>query len=579
VETTEYFGETYPGAVPYNPFVGFGGLDDLMASGAYDGKYFPFTTFHRLNAHTRLTLSFLSLGNFAAPDPRLSLLKRADGGTANAVGDSSGGKVKKWDDNNKRKWDLYPEVYDAIRANRVTRDGENASFSEIAWCLSSLTEILIRADYHGGYASVATSKGFIQSLGAQNRATGVGETVRLDHVIVARADNETSPSKWIAKEHEKFLQYAKTYSENYKVMFLADYFRVNAEILRMSICHGNGVFVDGDADNGCVCATGFVGVECQGVCPACSTEGTVGDFNFSDGVTGGCVLDDDPTYASLAFLESIGALEETRGGAPTKCVCKVGFAGLLCDQECAPCAGGVSECITDPTSGNPACACPTGAGGAYCQHVCPPCDYAQSRCDAGTFSGPHPGTHAVCECNDDDRRTGATCELHCPGDDATNFCGNGECTHDLAGVPYDDTTASTRAADFSFCECDLGFVGSTCSLPCPGSATHPTRPGPFPCLGRGACGVGADNGAAVCVCTSGYSGDMCDTPRNMCGDGLVTFNEQCDDGNLVVGDGCDASCVVESWNGWQCVRVPVDGVTQVEGVRISYTSACTLMDA
>jgi cysteine-rich repeat protein len=65
----------------------------------------------------------------------------------------------------------------------------------------------------------------------------------------------------------------------------------------------------------------------------------------------------------------------------------------------------------------------------------------------------------------------------------------------------------------------------------------------------------------------------------MCGDGLVTFNEQCDDGNLVVGDGCDASCVVESWNGWQCVRVPVDGVTQVEGVRISYTSACTLMDA
>ena len=118
METTEYFGETYPGAVPYNPFVGFGGLDDLMASGAYDGKYFPFTTFHRLNAHTRLTLSFLSLGNFAAPDPRLSLLKRADGGTANAVGDSSGGKVKKWDDNNKRKWDLYPEVSPPRRTRR-----------------------------------------------------------------------------------------------------------------------------------------------------------------------------------------------------------------------------------------------------------------------------------------------------------------------------------------------------------------------------------------------------------------------------------------------------------------------------
>ena len=85
--------------------------------------------------------------------------------------------------------------------------------------------------------------GFAQNLGTQNRATGSGETVRLDHVIVARRDSELEPSKWIAAEHAKFLRYADEYARAYSVMFLAEYFAVNAEILRMSICHGNGVYI------------------------------------------------------------------------------------------------------------------------------------------------------------------------------------------------------------------------------------------------------------------------------------------------------------------------------------------------
>ena len=553
VETTEYIGEIYPGSEPYDPFSAFDDLESLIASSMYTDINTPL------------------LDGFTAPDPRLSWDNRADGGTANAVGDSSGGKVKKYDDNAKRKWDLYPEVYDAIRANRMTRDGVKASFSEIAWCLSSLTEILIRADYHGSKNQATNDRGFVRNLGSSNRATGTGETVRLDHVIIARKDKELTPSKWIANEHAKFLQYANTYANEYKVMYLVDYFTVNAEILRISICHGNGVYIDGDADNGCACYVGFVGDECEGTCPQCSPIGTVGGEDFSDGITGGCVLDDDPSSASLSYLESIGALEEIKGGAPTKCVCKEGYAGLLCDQLCLQCAGGVDECVTDPTTGDPACVCPSGKGGAYCQHYCPPCDYLHSKCDATTFLGDYPGTHAFCKCTNDDFRTGVTCQLRCPGDLSTNYCGDGKCTNTLEGTPYDDTTASMRATAFSYCKCDLGFVGSTCHLPCPGSASHPMRPGPYPCLGRGNCDIGV-GGEAACTCIRGYAGDMCDTPRQICGDGVLNSNEECDDGNNVISDGCDEFCLVE--DGWSCERVQVEDVVRVDGVQISYVSQC-----
>lgn len=282
-------------------------------------------------------------------------------------------------------------------------------------------------------------------------------------------------------------------------------------------------------------------------------------------------MDHNPTPASLAFLESIGALEESRGGAPTKCVCEEGFAGLLCDQPCLPCAGGSQECVTSPSTGEPACECPDGKAGAYCHLYCPPCDFSASKCTSTSYIGAYPGTNAICECDDQNARTGVTCRLRCPGDLSTNYCGDGRCTHTLEGVAYEDTTASMRAMAFAFCECDLGYVGQVCQLPCPGSVNHPTRPGPYPCLGRGACGIGL-GGDAACVCVDGYAGDLCDTPRNVCGDGVVNSNEQCDDGNSVLGDGCDDNCVVEE--GWTCTRFEKQDVTRVTGVAVSYVSTC-----
>ena len=41
----------------------------------------------------------------------------------------------------RRRWDVLPEVYAAINANRADRVGTSATFTEIAWVLASLTEV------------------------------------------------------------------------------------------------------------------------------------------------------------------------------------------------------------------------------------------------------------------------------------------------------------------------------------------------------------------------------------------------------------------------------------------------------
>jgi hypothetical protein len=86
--------------------------------------------------------------------------------------------------------DSYPEVYDAIRANRESRDYSNATFAEMARCFSSLTELLLRADYYGSPTTATDARGFVRGLASGRRASGVGETVRLDHVFVVRNDEK-----------------------------------------------------------------------------------------------------------------------------------------------------------------------------------------------------------------------------------------------------------------------------------------------------------------------------------------------------------------------------------------------------
>ena len=387
-----------------------------------------------------------------------------------------------------RRWDLPPEVYAAIQTNRASRVGENASFTDLAWCLASLTEILIRADY---YETPRRRR--------RKNAMGPGETVRLDHVMLSAKDpHADDPGVWIAREHAAFMAYVDRYARDYEVQFLAEYFAEYAEALRLSVCRGNGVYANGEDDaDGCACDDAWRGTECELPCPAC--------------VHGACAL--------------------APNGEAAACECEPGWAGTLCDVECPPCDYERATCATDDTTGLPSCACEHGFGGAYCQHACPPCDYEHATCDERTYSGAFPGDAATCECVDKKTRAGLLCELECPGT-APEYCGNGECRHALWGMTYASTTEAERRADVAACECDVGWIGIYCDDPCPGGPSHPDAPGPAPCLGRGSCAVGS-GGTAQCVCVSGYVGVSCETELGICGDGVINAarGEECDDGN------------------------------------------------
>ena len=196
-------------------------------------------------------------------------------------------------DESRRRWDLPPEVYAAIQTNRASRVGENASFTDLAWCLASLTEILIRADY---YETPRVADG--------KHAMGPGETVRLDHVMLSAKDpHADDPGVWIAREHAAFMAYVDRYARDYEVQFLAEYFAEYAEALRLSVCRGNGVYANGEDDaDGCACDDAWRGTECELPCPAC--------------VHGACAL--------------------APNGEAAACECEPGWAGTLCDGNARP---------------------------------------------------------------------------------------------------------------------------------------------------------------------------------------------------------------------------------------------------
>ena len=142
--------------------------------------------------------------------------------------------------------------------------GLPASFSDMAWCLSSLTEVLIRADYYGDDLYRKSAERF-----AATNAMGPGETVRLDHVMIAKKDPYVDPEHWLALEFAAFMRWIDRYSRDYSVKYLSDYFADYNETLRLSICSGNGAYKDGDPALGCVCYEDWLGEACELACPAC----------------------------------------------------------------------------------------------------------------------------------------------------------------------------------------------------------------------------------------------------------------------------------------------------------------------
>jgi hypothetical protein len=459
-----------------------------------------------------------------------------------------------WTADERRGWDMLPEVYDAIEIVRSERWGEPAGEDDLRELLASLTELLIRADY---YSTVNSPSG----------ALGVGELVRMDHVSWAKRDkHEGNPAAWEEVDHDRYMDWLVNLGEFYQSAAAQDYVAQKLEERRLSICSGNGV--KGDDRRTCVCNPGYIGDECEFECLPC--------------VHGVC-------------------------GTNGTCACDVGWTAPLCDIGCPPCDEAHGECIhlpeldaryaggygprskrrrspyhsleelEDEYNWNlpSACKCDVGWGGAPyngafvdgCSLSCPNCNLTQSACDGFTGSreyqmevAPPPGEQfellgdgtpfipmvgayeALCRC--DDGIVGLLCDMACPD------CGD----KGVCGVSSD--------GDLAVCECEcfetVCYTGANCQLLCPSNADTG-----LVCSGVGTCSTRFTGGKerAVCDCDRGYMLNDCSFSTAVCGNFVREGEEECDSGDSGDGSQIDPGCA--------------DDCTIVPGYRCDENSAGT----
>ena len=294
------------------------------------------------------------------------------------------------------------------------------------------------------------------------------------------------------------------------------------------LCSGHGTCDSGRAGSGLcacdplwvgsicdACAPGRYGPDCTAQCPGvigalvCSGHGACDDGLQGSGQ---CKCHDASPHGMWAGADC---------GE-----CSPGYYGAACNMHC-PGRTGPGVCsghgaCNDGVAGLGSCACATGYGGPACEFSCPfsrgsPCG-GVGRCDDrlnGTFQcdcaaaavGHWAG--AACEvCADG--WVGTLCTLRCPANATAGACaGQGTCIARAA-------TATAPAA--AVCQCHVGYAGADCLLRCPGPLLDP-------CYGHGACG--AATGLCECYhspglghwagpdcrqCEFGWSGFQCTLP-------------------------------------------------------------------
>jgi len=266
------------------------------------------------------------------------------------------------------------------------------------------------------------------------------------------------------------------------------------------------------------CSLGFVGDECDIVCPGMIPTGVYSNSPFSSGV---------PCHD-----HGVCGLEN----GVSKCTCDADHHGNSCEIECPgmnegdgndnnsqrSCSGrGV--CLYHPTEETKTtCECENGYKGAHCELPCPAVENGNicsgvGQCDLsyGRFGDSSEYSYtAMCIC--DEGFAGAACQLGC----GQGCSGHGTChsIHDSHGA-----NTHTNESDYVLeCSCDIGYHGDDCSLACPGVVEgSPIASLDSLCSGHGACGESLVEGvkSAKCACYHGWMGENCSeivppTPRN-----------------------------------------------------------------
>ena len=298
-------------------------------------------------------------------------------------------------------------------------------------------------------------------------------------------------------------------------------------------CSGNGRCDDGVRGSGvCMCQESFTGAECSLPCP-----------HSEAGVCGGRGLCVEATPGVVACVCSVNGTGHFAKSSASPCSsCQPGWWGTSCDRECpggaaTPCSGRASGGTCGAAG---ACACVSGWAGEACAQECPggeasPC-FAHGSC--GTANGT-----AVCRCASSGTLghwTGAACD-ECRGGYVGVTC-SVPCPPGVDGQPC---SGGARGRCFDWggagrCLCADGYCGAACELAgavacedlsCPpgyaGLACAQRCPA---CGPRGVCD-GGTQGTGTCVCDEGFGGATCEaaldcTPcrQGRCGGAVTPLN-------------------------------------------------------
>ena len=295
----------------------------------------------------------------------------------------------------------------------------------------------------------------------------------------------------------------------------------------LQVCSARGQCVAGTRGARCACTRDLVAGHWAG--PACDM--CAADYAGADCRT------QCPRDSAGAVCASRGNC--TRWGA---CVCLPGTCGTACEQTgdscvatCPPglygpqceglCACGVHGTCQDGPYGSGACVCDAGWVGVRCEAACEggasgsPCS-GHGQCDP---------VNGTCLCAPGYRTLPGTpaCAVPCPG---------------LPGIPCRSNGFCNATAH---CECDPGYGGVDCGLPCPRDADGRACSGHGYCAVTGQCAcagnaaVGHWGGADCNSCAPGYFGPGC---VRVCQATGLTIGRECTCAVGYAGEDCGQLC-------------------------------------
>ena len=264
----------------------------------------------------------------------------------------------------------------------------------------------------------------------------------------------------------------------------------------------NGVCRTAQGQLVCLCYEGYSGDLCEVTdCPfVCENNGSCvgGACMCRQGYTGQYCETYIPTCDANSCMNGGECIEDVVEGF--RCLCTEGVTGRTCDMIISFCKE--NSCLNGGTcvdvDNGFECDCPIGYTGQRCESIFDSCATMPCSNNATCISA---GRGFSCSCKGD--YMGSLCQYYnnCVGFD----CNNGMCVNLLNTTSKPITSPITNG--LVACVCKSGYTGELCDSP-----VDTCNQNDFVCSNRGTC-VFREGGAYSCECDLGYAGKDCQTGK------------------------------------------------------------------